>query len=133
MIKLLHILAITALVGSAGYSYSVKYETLFYAETLAKTRAKLQREREAIAVAKAEWALLNRPDRLQRIADQHLDLKPMQIGQLGRLSELPNRPAKADEIGRKLDSLFVEATVAPKDKRPADVRTTSSTKPAAKP
>lgn len=133
MIKLLHILAITALVGSAGYAYSVKYETLYYAETLAKTRAKLQREREAIAVAKAEWAMLNRPDRLQRIADQHLDLKPMQIGQLGRLSELPARPAKADEIGRKLDSLFVDAAVAPKDKRPADVRTTSSTKPPARP
>ena len=108
MIRLLHFIAISMLIASAVYAYSTKYETLFYAETLTKTRAKLQREREAIAVAKAEWALLTRPDRLQRMVDKHLDLQPMSIAQLGRLSDLPNRPVKSDAIGAKLETLGLD-------------------------
>ena len=126
MIRLLHLVAITCLIASAGYAYSIKYDTLFYAETLAKTRAKLQREREAVAVAKAEWALLTRPDRLQRMVDQHLDLKPMAIGQLARLSDLPNRPPKNDEIAKKLEMLGLEPTATPRDKRPGEARTTAA-------
>lgn len=108
MTRLLHILAITLLIGSAGYAYSTKYETLYYAETLAKMRGKLQRERESVAVAKAEWALLTRPDRLQRMVDRHLDLQPMVIAQLGRFSDIPNRPTRNDAIGAKLETLGVE-------------------------
>ncbi|HMO27785.1 hypothetical protein [Enterovirga sp.] len=107
MIRLLHLLAITVLIGSAAFAYSTKYETLYYSETLAKLKTKLQKERESIAIAKAEWAMLTRPDRLQKIADQHLDLQPMAISQLARLSDIPNRPNK-DGIGQKLESLGLE-------------------------
>lgn len=110
MIRLLHAVAISLLIASAAYAYSTKYETLYYSETLAKTKAKRDREREAIAAAKAEWALLTRPDRLQRMVDRHLDLKPMGIAQLARLSELPVRPSKGDAIGAKLETLGIEPT-----------------------
>src|SRR5205823_2393375 len=47
-------------------------------------------------------------------------------------SELPARPTKDDEIGRKLDMLMsLEATATPKDKRsdsPADGRMSSATR-----
>lgn len=108
MIRLLHLVAITLLIASAAYAYSTKYETLYYAETLVKTKAKRDREREAIAVAKAEWALLTRPDRLQRMVDRHLDLKPMGIAQMARLSDLPAKPSKGDAIGAKLETLGIE-------------------------
>lgn len=108
MIRLLHLVAITVLIASAAYAYSTKYETLYYAETLAKTKSKRDREREAIAVAKAEWALLTRPDRLQRMVDRHSDLKPMGIAQLARLSELPAKPSRSDAIGAKLETLGIE-------------------------
>ena len=39
MIRLLHIIAISALIASAGYAYSIKYETLYYAEQVAKLKA----------------------------------------------------------------------------------------------
>ena len=117
MIRLLHILAITALIGSAAYAYSTKYEALYYAETLTKLKTKLQREREAIAVSKAEWALLNRPDRLERMVERHLDLQRMSINQLARLSDLPAKVDRGDEIARKLELLGLEAPVG-KDKRP---------------
>ncbi len=117
MTKLLHIVAISALIGSAGYAYSIKYDTLFYSEQVAKLKSKAQREREAIAVLQAEWQYLDRPDRLQAAADQHLDLQALKIQQLARLSDLPNRPERGDEIGRKLEALgLFEPTATPKDK-----------------
>jgi hypothetical protein len=124
VIKLLHIAAIGALIGSAGYAYSIKYETLYHAEQVAKLKSRLQKERDGIAVLKAEWALLNRPDRLQEIADRHLDIQPMHIQQMARLTDIPARAPKTDTIGRKLEALgLLEPTSTPKDRRPSDART----------
>ncbi|HEX2136856.1 MAG TPA: hypothetical protein VHG30_13285 [Microvirga sp.] len=129
MIKLLHFAAISALVGSAGYAYSIKYETLYHAEQVAKLKAKLQRERDAIAVLRAEWQHLNRPDRLQVAVERHLDLQPLGVQQMARLSDLPNRPPREDGIGRKLEALgLLEPTATPKDKG-AESRTPSTQTP----
>ena len=131
MTRFLHVVAITALIASALYAYSVKYETLYYAEQIAKLKARVHRERDAIAVVKAEWQLLNRPDRLQANADRHLDLQPLDVRQLATFAELPNRSQRGDEIGRKLEALGVlEPTATPKDKRPGGARTPSTRTPA---
>lgn len=127
MIRFLHIVAITVLIASAAYAYRIKYDTLYYAEEVQKLKGKLARERDAIAVAKAEWSLLTRPDRLQRIVDQNLDLQVMSVNQLAKLSDLPVRPPKADAIGMKLEALIREPTATPKDKRPGDARTPTTT------
>lgn len=131
MIRFIHMLVIGGLIASAGYAYSTKYETLYHAEQVAKLKTKVQRERDTIAVLKAEWHLLNRPDRLQAAAERHLDLQPLAVGQLARLSELPDRPPRADEIGRKLEALgLLEPTATPKDNRPGDARTPTTRIPA---
>ena len=128
MMRFLHMVAISALIASAAYVYSIKYDTLYYSEEVAKLKVKLRKEHEAIAIGRAEWALLTRPDRLQRMADKNVDLQPMLITQLARFSDLPARPPKEDEIGRKLESLMgLETTATPKDKRP-DVKTSSTTR-----
>ena len=120
MIKLLHVIAIGALVSSALYAYSIKYETTLEAEQLQKLKAKAQRERDAIAVLKAEWQFLNRPDRLQALADRHLDLQPLTINQIVRLSDIPNRGPKVDSIGRKLEDLGLGVpTETPRDRKPS--------------
>lgn len=138
MIRFLHLVAIVSLIGSAGYAYSIKYDTLYYAEEIVKVRAKIRRERDAVAVAKAEWALLTRPDRLQRIVDQHLDMQPLSMNQLGRMADLPVRPPKTDAIGSKLDMLLgglgAEAPGKPAPKAPAaGGPATAAAKPAAAP
>ena len=120
IVRLLHLIAIACLIGSAAYAYSIKYDTLFQAERVAKAKGQIARQREAIAVLKAEWQHLNRPDRLQAAAEKHLDLQPLHIHQLARLSDLPNRPDRSDEIGKKLEMLgALEPTATPKDKRTA--------------
>ena len=131
MIRFIHIIVICGLIASAGYAYSIKYDSLYHAEQVAKLKAKLQKERDAIAVLKAEWHLLNRPDRLQAAAERHLDLQPLNVQQLARLSDLPSRPPRADEIGRKLEALgLLQPTATPKDARPGDARTTTTRTPA---
>ena len=131
MIRFIHIIAICGLIASAGYAYSIKYDSLYQAEQVAKLKTKLQKERDAVAVLKAEWHLLNRPDRLQAAAERHLDLQPLNVQQLARLSDLPNRPPRADEIGRKLEALgLLQPTATPKDARPGDARTPTTRTPA---
>lgn len=129
MIKLLHIIAIGALVSSALYAYSIKYETTLQAEQLQKLKAKAQREREAIAVLKAEWQFLNRPERLQALADKHLDLQALQITQIVRLSDIPNRGPKVDSIGRKLEDLGLGLPT----ETPRDRKSNTATTPGARP
>ncbi|HEX8164162.1 MAG TPA: hypothetical protein VF601_00050 [Beijerinckiaceae bacterium] len=124
MIRFLNIVAVAGLIGSAAYAYSIKYETLYWAEQSAKLRSRIQRERDSIAVLKADWQHLNRPDRLQAVVERHLDLQPATPQQLARLSDLPNRAPKVDEIARLL-----QGGATPKEKRPADPRTTGSTTP----
>ncbi len=130
MIRFIHIFVICGLIASAGYAYSIKYEALYQAEQVAKLKAKVQKERDAIAVLKAEWQFLNKPDRLQAAADRHLDLQPLNIQQLARLSDIPNRPPRSDEIGRKLEALgLLQPTATPKDTRPSDTRTATTRTP----
>jgi hypothetical protein len=127
MMRLLHLIAILGLIGSAGYAYSVKYDTLYQAEQVAKLKSRIQTERDSIAVLKAEWQHLNRPDRLQAAVERHLDLQPLHVHQLARLSDLPAKAPKTDEIGRKLEALGLLATATPKDKRGGDARTPTTT------
>lgn len=125
MIRILNLIAVLCLIGSAAYAYSIKYETLYHAEQVAKLKQRIQKERDSIAVLKAEWQHLNRPDRLQAAVDKHLSLQPLAVQQLARLSDLPEKAPKVDEIAR----LLAGATTTPKEKRAGDPRTTGSTTP----
>lgn len=133
MMRLLHMLAITALIASAAYAYSIKYDTLFYSEQVAKLTSKIEKERSSISVLRAEWQLLNNPDRLQTAAEQHLDLQVMEIKQLARWSDIPARPARGDEIGMKLQALGLVGTSTPRDKNAVDVGVTGAISPPATP
>jgi hypothetical protein len=118
VIRFLHLIAIAGLIGSAVYAYSIKYDTLYQAGQVAKLKSQLGREREAVAVLKAEWQLLTRPDRLQGMVDR-LALEPIGIDHLGRLADLPARPDRGDEIGRKLEALgLLSATATPREGEP---------------
>ncbi|WP_336487812.1 cell division protein FtsL [Methylobacterium nigriterrae] len=122
MIRLLNLIAVLGLVASAVYAYSTKYDTLYQAGQVSKLKSGLHKERQAIAVLRAEWQLLTRPDRLQAAVEKHLALEPIGTEHLARLADLPARPERGDEIGRLL-----AATATPKEKPGAlEPRTTGS-------
>ncbi|MFC6791989.1 cell division protein FtsL [Methylobacterium komagatae] len=121
MIRLLNLLAIAGLVASAIYAYSIKYDTLYQMGQVSKVQTALHKERQAIAVLRAEWQLLTRPDRLQAAVEKHLALEPIGISHLGRIADLPARQERGDEIGRLL-----AATATPKEKGTPEPRTTGA-------
>lgn len=128
MLKLLHVIAIGGLVASAAYVYSIKYDTLYQAEHVAKLKSRVQRERDAIAVLRAEWQKLDRPERIQALVGNGLELQPMGVWQFVKLADIPVRQPKTDEIGRKLELLGLSMpTRTPHDqKKPGDARTPGS-------
>ena len=103
--RLLHVVVLAALVLAAADVYKIKYESTLQAEKVAKLRADVRREQDAIANLRAEWSKLDRPDRLQVLAQRHLTLKPLEARQFDALERLPARPIElvppgtADPIG----------------------------------
>lgn len=53
------------------------------AQQLHRVQAEIAAEREQIEVLEADWALLNRPARLEALAERHLDLGPARADQFG--------------------------------------------------
>jgi cell division protein FtsL len=109
--RLLHIVVLAALVLAAADVYKIKYESTLEAERVAKLRGELRREQDAIANLRAEWSKLDRPDRLQELAQRHLTLKPIDARQFDTLDKLPERPVElvppgtADPIGAVIETL----------------------------
>lgn len=119
MVRFLNILAISALIGSAIYAYSIKYATVFHAEEIVKLKHEIAAKQDQIDMLRAEWAHLIRPERIQALADKFLDLKPIALNQIAKPESLPAKTAAADSIGRKLESLgLAEPTNTPADGTP---------------
>jgi len=78
-------------ISLAYWAYSQNYRT----QTALKEAEELQLEiamlRERLAVLRAEWAYLNRPDRLRQLADmnfERLSLIPLTPGHFGRVDQI---------------------------------------------
>lgn len=71
------IFVIYALAASAGVALLHTSQNVQRAEEkTAALRAEILREQERIQMLKAEWAHLNRPDRLENMAKEFLDMSP---------------------------------------------------------
>jgi len=110
--RLLHIVVLAGLVLAAADVYKIKYESTLEAERVAKLRAELRREQDLIASLRAEWSRIDRPDRLQELAQRHLSLRPLDIRQYDSLDKLPSKPVElvppgtADPIGAVIETLI---------------------------
>lgn len=107
MFRFLNVVAIAALIGSAIYVYSIKYETIWYAEQIARIQHRINAEKVEISLLRAEWAQLTRPERIQALGTKFLDLQALELTQIVRLEDLPDRAPRVDAIGRKLDALGI--------------------------
>lgn len=116
MVRLLNLLAVAALIGSAIYAYTIKYETIFHAERIVKLKHEIKAEQDKIGMFRAEWAHLTRPERIQALADKLLDLQPVALNQIVSADALPAKAARIDTIGRKLEALgLAEPTNTPRE------------------
>ena len=130
MIRILNFIAIAALIGSAIYAYSIKYQTIFHAEQVASLKAEIKKEQDQIGRLRADWGHLTRPERVQALSDKLLPLQPMALNQIVQVEQLPAKGATVDTIGRKLEDLGLSQTTATPGDSATDSATPSSTKKA---
>ncbi len=107
MLRFLNILAVAALIGSAIWAYTVKYDTIYYVEHIKKIESNINKERDNIAILKADWQHLTKPARLQVLSDRHLTLQPLAAIQIIRSHELPERKSSPDAIAEKMENLGI--------------------------
>ena len=124
MPRIVHFLAIILLIGSAVYVYRIKYESMSLTSEVSKLNRQIFREKDLIATLRAEWQFLNRPDRLQALAEAHSDLNQMTVQQIIRWQDLPSRQASIDSVGDKLMALgLMEQTSTPASAKLGDAKT----------
>ncbi len=83
-------LVLTVLVA-AFFLYSLEHSTRGLERQITKQKADISDEREEIKVLGAEWSSLTRPDRLQKLARENLQLYTVTASQFVSESELAAR------------------------------------------
>jgi cell division protein FtsL len=91
MLRFVNICLVLGLVALAYVIYQVKYEARALDAEIASLGRQIDEERDALAVLRAEWSLLNRPERIERLAKKYLKLAPAQSRQLVTLDKVTDR------------------------------------------
>jgi hypothetical protein len=76
--------------------YLVKYSVQDVQRNVASLKRDLAVEKESLHLLNAEWAYLNRPDRLRDLADRHLDLVALDSRTIDTVAALPVAAVRRD-------------------------------------
>lgn len=77
------------IVAAAFLLYMVKYQVQYLRQQVAENTRELETEREGLHVVAAEWAYLNRPERLQVLAQKYLASSEMMVNQVADIQAIP--------------------------------------------
>jgi len=87
----LGLLCLTIAVLAACGVYSLKHRVQGLEKDLVRVERLIEEEKIQIRRLRAEWATLSRPERLARLTEKHLDLKPAEPRQLVAITDIPLR------------------------------------------
>jgi hypothetical protein len=99
MRTVLYALSFLAVMGLAFWAYRENYTTQAALNDVERLQAEIAHLRDALSVQRAEWAYLNRPDRLRELATINFDrlgllpLEPTQFGDASAVS-FPAPPSR---------------------------------------
>jgi cell division protein FtsL len=91
MLRFVNICLVLGLVALAYVIYQVKYESRGLDDEIVSLGKRIDEERDALAVLRAEWSLLNRPERIERLAQKYLKLTPAKPAQLLTVDTVSDR------------------------------------------
>ncbi|MES2144465.1 MAG: cell division protein FtsL [Pseudomonadota bacterium] len=106
------VMAFLAVIATGFWAYRENYETQTALRDLRDLQAEIAALRESLGVQRAEWAYLNRPDRLRELADLNFDrlgLMPMEPGQFGAIAQVAY-PALAPQTPNLTEAVSVSGS-----------------------
>jgi len=125
---------------SGLYLYQTKHRTRMLDRDIARTLQEAEAMRSRSGVLRAEWEVLNQPDRLASLASQFLALKPLAPSQFVALADLDRRlpavqaaPPPADATAPASGVPVASAGPAPAGSDAAPVADAAPAKPAPAP
>ena len=128
MLRFVNICLVLGLVALAYVIYQVKYQARGLDAEIASIGKKIDEERDAIAVLRAEWSLLNRPERIERLAKKYLKLAPAKPLQLVTVDTVTER-----DFDRTRVEIAAPAPQAKPAKATPKAATTAEAQPASVP
>ena len=124
MRSLFFMLSALAVMGLAFWAYNENYKTKAALDEVEELQLEIGDLMETRSVLRAEWAYLNRPDRLRDLADLNFDalgLMPLRSAQFGRIDQVAFPPAPTSELVLDLDLsnvVNVIGVIPPEDAHP---------------
>ena len=105
MLRAFNACLVLAVLTAAYVLYSLEHSIRGVERQIARSNAQIANEKEMIGLLNAEWSSLVRPERLQRLAEQHLKLRRISPDQFVKVNELAARipaepPVRLEEAGK---------------------------------
>jgi len=91
MHKLFNAVLVVAVLVSGFLLYSLEHATRGLERDIVRLEESIAASHEEIKLLNAEWSSLTRPDRLQRLATEHLKLQTLKVQQIVKIEELGQR------------------------------------------
>jgi cell division protein FtsL len=105
MLRAFNACLVLAVLAAAYVLYSLEHSIRGLERQIDRTNAAIAGERETIGFLNAEWSSLVRPERLQRLAERHLQFRRITPDQFVKINAFAARipaepPVKLEEEGK---------------------------------
>ncbi len=94
--RVFNVLLLALMIVGAAVTYDMKHKAEMAADKVARLQAEIAKEKDAIQLLRAEWAVLTQPARLQSVVDKYADyfkLQPFSPKQLATIDDIPLKQA----------------------------------------
>lgn len=101
--RIFNFLLLVAMLIGAAVTYDMKHKAEVAAAEVARLQAEIAKEKDALALLKAEWSLLTQPGRLQSVVEKyadHFQLEQFSPKQIATIDEIAMKPVGSpDPLG----------------------------------